>query len=85
MAPDNKEVLVRFQDRRWVFPAEECVLMPVKQTTAELIARWIGEELIGLLPAEAVARLDRVQVEVEENFGQWAICEIPTRDQGTTE
>ncbi len=32
-------------DRRWVFPSDECVLLPVSQTTAELIARWIGQTL----------------------------------------
>jgi 6-pyruvoyltetrahydropterin/6-carboxytetrahydropterin synthase len=74
---EGSEVTARYGDRRWVFPADECVLMPLAQTTAELIARWIGEELLGLLPGEALGHLEQIQVEVEENFGQWAICEIP--------
>ena len=32
--------------RRWVLPADECVLLPVENTTAEWIARWIGVQLI---------------------------------------
>jgi len=75
---EGQEVTARYDDRRWVFPAEECVLLPIEQTTAELIAGWIGDELLALLPADAVSRLERIQVEVEENFGQWAICEIRT-------
>src|SRR5262245_9983824 len=26
---DDREVTARFEDRRWVFPKEECVLLPV--------------------------------------------------------
>jgi 6-pyruvoyltetrahydropterin/6-carboxytetrahydropterin synthase len=39
-SPDGKEVTARFEDRRWVFPAEDCVILPLENTTAELIARW---------------------------------------------
>lgn len=74
------EIEVRHGARRWVFPREECLMLPVEQTTAELIARWIGERLIDALRRRGVRRLERVQVEVEENFGQWAICELPWND-----
>lgn len=74
---DGREVTAKFEDRRWVFPLEDCILLPVANTTAELIADWIADRLIETIPVEERQRLDSVQVEVEENFGQWAICEKP--------
>jgi 6-pyruvoyltetrahydropterin/6-carboxytetrahydropterin synthase len=69
------EVEVRYADRRWVFPREDCVLLPIEQTTAELLAHWIGTRLLESL-GPAAERLDSLQVDVEENFGQWAVCEL---------
>ena len=71
------EVEASFEDRRWVFPREDCVLLPVENTTAELIARWIGERLRPTVENHQEAQVSMIQVEVEENFGQWAICQIP--------
>ena len=70
----QREVEVRYEDRRWVFPEEECILLPIEQTTAELLAKWIGGELLQALGHPAT-RLTKLQIEVEENFGQWAIWE----------
>ena len=70
----EKEVEVRFEERRWVFPREDCVLLPVANTTAERIAEWIGLRLLEDLLPRAPHGLDSLQVEVEENFGQWAIA-----------
>ncbi|MAG92500.1 MAG: 6-pyruvoyl tetrahydrobiopterin synthase, partial [Planctomycetaceae bacterium] len=71
------EVAAQFEDRRWVFPREDCVLLPVENTTAELIARWIGGQLRATFDAQTEQALESMRVEVEENFGQWAICEMP--------
>ena len=73
----EREVEVTFEDRRWVFPREDCVLLPVENTTAELIARWIGERLRPTVENHDEADVSMIQIEVEENFGQWAICQIP--------
>ncbi len=43
---EGEEVLVRFQKKRWVFPAEDCVLLEIANTTAELLANYIGRVLI---------------------------------------
>ena len=72
----DREVEAVFEDRRWVFPKEDCKLLPVKNTTAEAIAKWIGERLLENLATRSNQRLDWLQVEVEENFGQWAICRL---------
>lgn len=72
----EREVEATFEDRRWIFPREDCVLLPVANTTAELIARWIAGELRPVVEAQEGASISMIQVEVEENFGQWAICEL---------
>lgn len=69
------ETEVRYMSRRWVFPTDECVLLPMAQTTAELIARWIGQTLDDRLNGQGWPRIPHLRVEVEENFGQWAIWE----------
>lgn len=73
----EREVEATFEDRRWVFPKEDCVLLPIENTTAELIAQWIGERLRPTVENHDEAQVSLIQIEVEENFGQWAICQIP--------
>jgi len=72
----DREVEIRFEERRWVFPRDECRLLPLRQSTAELIARWLGQRLIDRLRERGADRLDCVRLEVEENFGQWASWEL---------
>ena len=70
------EVEARFDDRRWLFPREDCVLLPIENTTAELIAFWIGGQLQLQLNQTPHHALESLRVEVEENFGQSAFCEL---------
>jgi 6-pyruvoyltetrahydropterin/6-carboxytetrahydropterin synthase len=67
------ETTVSFADRRWVFPADECLILPVANTTAEWIARWIGTELIAALAAAGNPVTGRIRVEVDECLGQSAV------------
>lgn len=70
------EVEVRFEDRRWVFPRGDCILLPVSNTTAELMARYIGQQLLERLEKRTGARPQRLVLGVDENEGQWGICEL---------
>jgi len=72
----ENEVEVRFEERRWIFPAEDCLILPIANTTAELLAHWIAVQMLGRLPVEARELLSSIRVGVEENFGQWAECEL---------
>ncbi|WP_417848274.1 6-pyruvoyl trahydropterin synthase family protein [Thalassoglobus sp.] len=67
----DREVEVTYVDRRWIFPKDECILLPIQQTTAELLAQWLGERLLEGLVTE---NLTSLTIKVEENFGQWAGC-----------
>jgi 6-pyruvoyltetrahydropterin/6-carboxytetrahydropterin synthase len=69
------EVLVTFEDRRWVFPRCDCVLLPVRNTTAELLARHIGCRLRDSLQQSPGFRPRRLQVAVDEDNGQIGIWE----------
>lgn len=72
----DDEVRARFETRRWIFPREDCVLLPVANTTAELIARYIGQRLSDALEAKAARRPSRLVVEVDECEGQVGVCEL---------
>jgi len=69
------ETTARFRERRWVFPADECVLLPAANTTAEWIARWIGGELLTMLASQGQPLVGRIRVEVDECLGQSAVWE----------
>ena len=71
---EEREVTATFEGRRWVFPREDCVLLPVENTTAEEIAAWIGGRLRDVVKPASGSKIETIQVEVEENFGQCAIC-----------
>ncbi len=72
----TNEVEVRFENRRWVFPTEDCILLPIPNTTAEELAAWIAGELKSAVFDKTPHQLTTLQIEVEENFGQWAIAEL---------
>ncbi len=65
-------VTAHYKDKRYVFPKADVVMLSIANTTAELIARWIAGELKALLGAAELARLDAIEIEVEESFGQRA-------------
>lgn len=77
ISSDEREVTARFESRRWVVPREDCVILPIENTTAELIASWIGLSLIERLKLNQQHGLRRLRISVEENFGQWADCWFP--------
>ncbi len=72
----ERSVHVRYRDREWLFPREDCVLLPIENTTAELLARYIAGRLVEDLQRHHNYRPAVVRVEVEENIGQSATCEL---------
>ncbi len=67
-----ERVRVTYRGREWVFPHGDCVLLPIENTTAELLARYIGQRLLASLNTECNFVPDLMRVEVEENVGQSA-------------
>src|SRR3954468_21188362 len=70
-----RSVRVRYRDREWLFPRDDCVLLPVENTTAELLARYLGQRLLADLQRQHNYRPAVLRVEVEESFGQSAVYE----------
>lgn len=77
----EREVEATFADRRWVFPKEDCVILPVENTTAELLARYLGERLCNEL-LQSTGRQFDITFGVDENSGQWAIWKNSHRSPG---
>ncbi|MHC2066607.1 6-pyruvoyl trahydropterin synthase family protein [Bremerella sp. T1] len=73
---DEKEITATFEDRRWVFPKEECILLDIPNTTTELLAQWIGEQLLRALEQKLRWKPEVLRVGVDENYGQWGYCEF---------
>jgi 6-pyruvoyltetrahydropterin/6-carboxytetrahydropterin synthase len=65
-------VTATFEDRRWVFPKGDCRVLPVANTTSELLAKFIGERLRTAL-GPAANSLTRIRIEVDECDGQVGI------------
>jgi 6-pyruvoyltetrahydropterin/6-carboxytetrahydropterin synthase len=68
-------VHVRYREREWLFPRGDCVLLPIENTTAELLARYIGRRLLDDLQRHHNYRPEVLRVQVEENIGQCATYE----------
>ncbi len=56
----------------YVFPRRDCALLPIANSTAEMLAQYIGRGVRGELERMGHRHLTLLEVEVEENFGQAA-------------
>lgn len=70
------QIDVTFGEAKWTFPRGDCVLLPVANTTAELLAEHIGTQLAERIESALGRRPGRIRIEVEESPGQAAACEL---------
>ncbi|MEY4613453.1 MAG: hypothetical protein RL179_1426 [Planctomycetota bacterium] len=73
---EPNRVVVRYNQKEWIFPAEDCVILPIANTTAEQLALYIGKCLLLSLKKQHNYIPEILRVEVEESFGQSATCEL---------
>ena len=64
---------------RYTFPRADCALLPVQNTTAEMLAELLATRLKEALGAARTEIVRAIELEVEENFGQSAICHLDVR------
>ena len=74
ITPSDTSVAVAYQGTpRYVFPARECALLPIPNTTVEMLGRHLCKRLLAELGTANTAHLTAVELEVEESFGQSAV------------
>jgi 6-pyruvoyltetrahydropterin/6-carboxytetrahydropterin synthase len=61
---------------RYRFPRVDCALLPVPNTTVEMLAELLTRRLRAELEASGARGLTAIEMEIEENFGQAAIYRI---------
>jgi 6-pyruvoyltetrahydropterin/6-carboxytetrahydropterin synthase len=64
---------------RYVFPRRDCALLPVANTTVELLAQLLATRLYAELNALGARGLTLIEMEIEESFGQSATYRMPLR------
>ncbi len=69
---DGIEVL--YKESRYVFPKRDVVLLPIPNTTAEMLAQYLAGRVKEELRRAGGGALRALAVEVEESFGQSAWC-----------
>jgi 6-pyruvoyltetrahydropterin/6-carboxytetrahydropterin synthase len=67
---EGEHVRVAYEDRRYEFPRRDVFFVPVPNTTAELLARYLLGRVRDELRGIGGGRLKALAVEVEESFGQ---------------
>ena len=78
VAEEGETVTVAVDGRpRYVFPRRDCALLPIPNTTVEMLAQLLSDRLLVQLDATGARGLTAVEMEVEENFGQSAVYRRP--------
>jgi 6-pyruvoyltetrahydropterin/6-carboxytetrahydropterin synthase len=72
---DGPNIRVTYGERYWSFPREECALVPIANTTAELLADYIAGRIREVMTGRGWSLPRILRVEVEESFGQSAEVE----------
>jgi 6-pyruvoyltetrahydropterin/6-carboxytetrahydropterin synthase len=73
VAEAGESVTVAYQGTpRYVFPRSDCALLPIPNTTVEMLAELLTSRLRGELESMGATGLTAIEMEVEEIFGQSA-------------
>lgn len=75
VAHEGPSVVLTYEDgARFVFPATDCMLLPIVHASAEELAEYVLARLRDGLGAHAVRGLTEIEVGVSEAPGQAAYC-----------
>ena len=74
---DGDTVRVAYEGKpRYVFPRVDCALLPVTNTTVEMLAEMLAGQLEDELKRQGAKGLTAIEMEVEENIGQAATYRV---------
>ncbi|HEX5575899.1 MAG TPA: 6-carboxytetrahydropterin synthase [Gemmatimonadales bacterium] len=69
---DERVSVDYFGTPTYVFPKRDCALLPIPNSTAEMLAQYLGSQVRDELAAGGYTHLTSLELEVEENYGQSA-------------
>ena len=64
---------------RYMFPRRDCALLPVPNTTVEMLAQLLTDRLRAELETLGAGGITAIEMEVEENVGQAAVYRLALR------
>ncbi len=66
---------------RFVFPRSNVSLVPITNTTAEMLAEYLAQRVRDDLRHEGLAHLTAIELEVEESTGQSGYCRLAVKSE----
>ena len=77
---DGESVTVAYEGKpRYLFPRVDCALLPIPNTTVEMLAELLTSRLRAQLERTGARGLTAIEMEIEENFGQSAVYRMGLR------
>jgi 6-pyruvoyltetrahydropterin/6-carboxytetrahydropterin synthase len=71
---EGESVTVAYEGTpRYVFPKKDCALLPITNTTVEMLAEMLAGRFRAELETLGARGLTAIEMEIEENFGQTAV------------
>ena len=67
---ENDSIKLNSLGKLYVFPMNDCVLLPISSTSAEKLAQYILEAIIEKIPLSK--QIESIEIGVDEGFGQGA-------------
>ncbi len=71
---DDGQMEIHYQEREYLIPADEVIVLPINNTSAENLAWYVGQQMLDRIQKKfpAVA-LKRISVGIEETTGQQGV------------
>jgi len=77
---EGESVTVAYEGKpRYLFPRIDCALLPIPNTTVEMLAELLASRLRAQLEMTGARGVTAIEMEVEENFGQSAVYRVGLR------
>ena len=77
---NGESVTVAYEGKpRYLFPRVDCALLPIPNTTVEMLAELLTSRLRAQLERTGARGLTAIEMEIEENFGQSAVYRMGLR------
>jgi 6-pyruvoyltetrahydropterin/6-carboxytetrahydropterin synthase len=73
LSESDGHIHAQYKESRYLFPAQDTVILPIPNTTAEMLAQYLARRVLDELAGQGVTTISAIEVEVEESFGQSAV------------